>query len=164
MFKIGSYVVYKRDVCRITEIKTNNDKEYYVLVPVNDESLTIDLPVGNDNLLRDVIDSDSVNKIIKEIPNISEIENVNDKLLEQEYKKLINDGSHESLIKIIKTTYMRNKNRIDSKRKIGEKDDAYFKKAEKYLYTEFSIALNLSYEETKEYVENLVKQTIEKKD
>ena len=59
---------------------------------------------------------------------------------------------------------MRNKNRIDIKRKIGEKDDAYFKKAEKYLYTEFSIALNLSYEETKEYVENLVKQTIEKKD
>lgn len=164
MFKIGSYVVYKRDVCRVNEIKTNNDKEYYVLVPVNDESLTIDLPVSNDNFLRNIIDSDSVNKIIKEIPNISEIENVDDKLLEQEYKKLINDGSHESLIKIIKTTYMRNKNRIDSKRKIGEKDDAYFKKAEKYLYTEFSIALNLSYEETKEYVENLVKQTIEKKD
>lgn len=27
MFKIGSYVVYKRDVCRITEIKANNRKK-----------------------------------------------------------------------------------------------------------------------------------------
>ena len=36
-----------------------------------------------------------------------------------------------------------NKERLDNKRKIGEKDDMYFKLAEKYLYSEFSFVLGI---------------------
>lgn len=70
--------------------------------------------------------------------------------------------THEGLIKIIKTTYIRNKERVDNKRKIGEKDDTYFKKAEKLLYTEFSLALNMTYDETKDYVLSKVEENIKK--
>lgn len=65
-------------------------------------------------------------------------------------------GTHEDLIKIIKTTYLRNKERTENNKKIREIDDSYFKKAEKYLYNEFSIVLNKSFEETKEYIINKV--------
>lgn len=157
MFKEGSYVVYKQNVCKIKEIKhsTLRDKDYYVLVPVSDESLIIDLPVDNNNL-RNLITREELDNFIKTIKDIKTINVSNDKMLEQEYKLLLKDGTHESLIKIIKTTYLRNKDRVESKRKIGQKDEEYFKKAEHLLYTEFMIILNKSYDETKKYVEDIV--------
>lgn len=157
MFKEGSYVVYKQNVCKIKEIKHSalSDKDYYVLVPVSDESLIIDLPVDNNNL-RNLITREELDNFIKTIKDIKTINVSNDKMLEQEYKLLLKDGTHESLIKIIKTTYLRNKDRVENKRKIGQKDEEYFKKAERLLYTEFMIILNKSYDETKKYVENIV--------
>ncbi len=64
----------------------------------------------------------------------------------------MHNGSFESLVKIIKTTYIRNENRKKNKNKLSEIDEEYFTKAESYLYNELSIVLNLSFEETKDYV------------
>lgn len=148
MFNIGDFVVYKRDVCKIVNIKN----EYYVLVPITDNSLKISVPVTNKfGFIRNLISKNEIMKIIKKIPNIETIE-TNDKLIENEYKNLMNTGSHEDLIKIIKTTYLRNKERIDNNKKIGDKDNNYFSLAEKYLYNEFAIVLNMSYDDTKKYV------------
>lgn len=154
MYKIGEYVVYKKDVCKIIDIRKNhfNNEDYYIMVPVSDSSLKIDIPTANRcNFIRDIISKEEVLKLIRKIPTISLIKN-DDKLLEQEYKALISNGNHEDLIKIIKTTYLRNKDKIENKKKISEKDNHYFEQAEKYLYSEFSIALNMSYEDTKQFV------------
>lgn len=150
MYKKGDYVVYKKDVCKIKEI----DDDKYVLSPIDDDTLKITLPISN-NLLRNLINKKDCEKLIKSIPNIDIIK-VPDKSLENEYKKLLSSGNLEDLVKIIKTTYLRNENRLSTHKKIGEKDDNYFKKAEKLLYNELSISLGLSYEETKNYVKNTV--------
>ena len=158
MYKVGDYVVYKKDVCLIKEIKTNklNNKEYYLLIPVSDDSLKIDVPVDNEqSSIRNLTTKKEIKDLIKKIP-IIEVINVNNKLLENEYKELLKEGSFESLIKIIKTTYLRNKERLDNNKKKGDKDDYYFNLAEKYLYTEFSIVLKMNFEETKDYVINEV--------
>lgn len=84
-------------------------------------------------------------------------------MIEAEYKNLLSSGSHEDLIKIIKTTYLRNKKRLDNKKKIGDKDNYYFKKAERYLYNEFSISLNMSFENTKDYITEQVASLVENK-
>ena len=57
-----------------------------------------------------------------------------EKQIEQTYKELMKSGTHEDLVKIIKTTYLRNQMRILNNKKISEKDDEYFKRAEKYLW------------------------------
>jgi len=158
MFNINEYVVYKKEVCIIKEIKENqlNHNSYYVLVPVIDNSLKIEVPTNNKfNYIRNLISEDEINKIIKKIPDIKII-NENDRLIENEYKELLKKGTHEDLIKIIKTTYLRNKEREINKKKLSDKDNTYFELAEKYLYTEFSIALNKTYEETKKYIEDEV--------
>lgn len=115
-----------------------------------DESLKIEVPVNSD-FIRNVIDKNTANKIIDNIVNIDVI-NINDKLIESEYKRLLHDGGYEGLIKIIKTTYLRNNERINNKKKISEKDDNYFNLSEKYLYSEFAIALGISYDDVKDYV------------
>ncbi len=72
----------------------------------------------------------------------------------------MHNGSFESLVKIIKTTYIRNENRKKNKKKLSEIDEEYFIKAESYLYNELSIVLNLSFEETKDCVIKRVSELI----
>ena len=120
------------------------------------DSLKIDVPVDNEqSSIRNLTTKKEIKDLIKKIP-IIEVINVNNKLLENEYKELLKEGSFESLIKIIKTTYLRNKERLDNNKKKGDKDDYYFNLAEKYLYTELSIVLKMNFEETKDYVINEV--------
>ena len=158
MYKIGDFVVYKRDVCKIVNIKNEKGINYYILVPIDDDTLKITVDVNN-NFIRSIKTKEESESLIKDILNIDVI-NTDDKNLENEYKKLLSSGSLEDLVKIIKTTYLRNKERMDNHKKIGEKDDNYFKKAEKLLYNELSISLNMSYEDTKNYIINKVNNLI----
>lgn len=165
MYKENDYVVYKKDVVKIVNIKTNqlNNMKYYVLVPINDESLKIDVPVDNRlGHIRPLMTKKEIKELIKKIPEIGVIE-TNNKLIENEYRELLNENSHENLIKIIKTTYLRNKQRLDNNKKIGDKDNHYFKLAEKYLYTEISIVLNISYDEACEYIKREVSKLVNSK-
>ena len=159
MFEIGEYVIYKHEVCVVKEIKKEkNNKEYYSLIPLSDNTLKIAIPIELVNKsIRKLITKEQALDLIKNMKDI-EIIKLDSKLLEAEYKKLLQDDSHESLVKIIKTTYVRNKERVDSKRKISDKDDYYFKIAEKYLYNELSIVLNKTFNETKEYIINEVEK------
>lgn len=155
MYKINDYVVYKRDVCIVKDIKDNyrNNEGYYILYPIDDDSLKIEVPISNkQGFLRNLITYDEAINLINCIPKIETI-SCNDKLLEAEYKNLLNSLNHKDLIKIIKTSYTKNKERIDNKKKIISRDEKYFKLAEKYLYNELSIVLNKTIEETKEFIQ-----------
>ena len=156
MFNIGDFVVYKKDVCKIVGIKEKyyKDVDYFSLKPVFDSTLKIDVP-KNSNALRSVLSKVEVENIINRIPDIDVIA-INDKLLENEYKKLLHEDGYDGLIKIIKTTYLRNSERINNKKKISEKDETYFNLAEKYLYNEFAVSMGITPEEAKEYVINKV--------
>lgn len=156
MYKVGDYVVYKKDVVLIKEIKEKyyNDIDYFCLIPVLDESLKIVVPVTS-NDIRNLMTKKDIETLIKKVDDIKPID-VEDRLLEQEYKKLINSSNHENLIKIIKTTYLRNKERLDNNKKIGDKDNMYFNQAEKYLYSEIAIVLNMTLDDAKEYVINKI--------
>lgn len=161
MYKVGDYIVYKRDVCKVLGIKEKyyNNTDYYVLSPVRDTSLKINVPVNNKTLIRDLMTKEEVEHLIKEIPNIESLD-IDDKLIEYTYKELLKSEKHEDLIKIIKTTYLRNKDREDNNKKISEKDNNYLTLAECYLYTEFSVALNKTIEDTKNYVISTVEKLV----
>lgn len=159
MYKKGDYVVYGHYICTIKDIRKNklNGITYYVMNPIDDDSLIIDIPI-EDRMghLRDVISSDNAKKLIERIPNINPIEDINEKNLEIKYKELLATGKYDDLIKIIKTTFLRNESRTNNKKKISEKDNNYFKIAEKYLYNELSISLNMSVEDVKDYIFRVV--------
>ena len=152
MYKVNDLLVYKKDVCIVEEIKTKyiKDTDYYVLSPITDKSLKIQIPTTS-STIRNLISKKEIDKIIENIQNIEVIKN-DTKKLENEYKELMQSGTHEDLIKIIKTTYLRNKERLDNNKKTTDKDNYYFNQAEAYLYNEFSVVLGLTYEETKAYL------------
>ncbi len=146
------YIVYRKETCKIIE----KEDGYYRLVPVNDTSIKYKVPVDS-NFLKKVITKEEIDRLLLEIPEINTID-LGEKQIEQEYKELMKSGTHEDLVKIIKTSYLRNQIRILNNKIISEIDDEYFKRAEKYLYEEIGIVLNLSFENTKEYIINKLKK------
>ena len=163
MYKVNDYVVYKKDVCQIREIKNNklNGNNYYILIPIDDESLIIDVPVDNRmGYLRSILSQEEADSLINNIANIKPLENIDDKYIERTYKDLLYNGTHEDLIKIIKTAYLRNADRMKNNRKISEKDSNYFNRAEKYLYNELSIVYHMNFDETKNYIIHKVQEIV----
>lgn len=158
MFRVEDFVVYKKDVCKIKDIREKNGTSYYVLVPIDDTSLTITVTMDNE-FLRGIVSCEEAMKIIEDIPNVDIIES-QDRLIEAEYKKLLHSGSHYDLIKIIKTTYLRNDLRHQAGKKLGDKDKDYFEKAERYLYNELSLSLRMSFFECREYIINKVTELV----
>ena len=152
MFKINEYIIYRRDLCIVKDIIKKESREYYKLSPIADSSLTINVPTDNKlKNLRYPLTKKEAEELIKKIPDIHPLE-TNEKLLEQTYKNLMKTDKHEDLIKIIKTTYIRNEERRNNGKKEADKDLTFFKKAEEYLYNEWSISLNMTYEECKDYI------------
>ncbi len=131
------------------------------MAPIDDDSLTINIPVEDKmGFLRDIISIDKANELIRKIPKINPIEDINEKNIEGKFKELLNDGGYENLVRIIKTTYLRNESRVNNKKKASEKDTTYFDLAEKYLYNELSIALNMTVNEVKNYIFKIVNDNI----
>ena len=152
MFKVKNHVLYNYNVCKIKEIIKINDKDYYVLVPINDESLIIKAPVSQEGInIRPLLTKKEVKKLIERLGDI-ELIDAPDHKIEQEYKRLLNTGNREDLVSIIKNTYLRNKKRKESGKKLGEKDSVFFNLAEKALYNEIAIVLNMNFDKAKEYV------------
>ena len=152
MYNVNDYLVYKNDVCKVKEIKKAyiKDIDYYFLCPKEDESLIIKVPVSNKEI-RNIISKEEALNLIDKIKNITELD-INDKNLENQYKDLMINHNLEDIIKVIKTTYLRNKKREDEGKKIGEKDNLYFVKAENRLYDELSISLNMTSKEVKNFI------------
>lgn len=149
MFKVGDKVIYRRDLCTV---KCIIDNKYYKLSLIDDNTLTISVPIDNKfKYLRYPISLEEARKLINKIPSIEPIK-TNDKLLENTYKELMRSNNHEDLIKIIKTTYLRNKEREENGKKTTDKDQTFFEQAEKYLYNELSLVLNMTYQECKDYI------------
>lgn len=154
MFQVGDYIVYKRDVCLVRDFKKNHyaNRDYYILSPVCDDSLTLEVPADSKNgYLRAVISKKEAEQLIDQVP-IIEVVACDNRMMEHEYQKLLRSNQLEDLVKIIKTAYQRNEKRALDGKRIGEKDDTYFKNAEKYLYSELAISLGKSPEEVKQYI------------
>lgn len=150
MYKKGDYVVYKKDVCSICDVYDKNDLCYYKLVPLSDNSLTIDV-LSSNNSIRNLVSKREVNDLIDEIVSIKVLTTTNN-LLDSNYKELLRDGSMKSLMTIIKTAYLRNMAREKNNKKKSDRDNYYLDLAEKYLYTEISLVLGKSLQDTKNII------------
>jgi len=162
MFNIGEILIYRNDLCEVMDIKHRGVEmgDYYVIIPLHDKSLKIEIPTSNDNNnIRKLMTKEEIEKLINDIQNIPPVECEDKRFIENKYKELMNNKNPIDLIRIIKTTYIKNDKIIDSK--IAIKNSNYFSLAEKYLYQEISIVLNMEYEDVKAYVINaLTKENV----
>ena len=56
-----------KNICKIKKIKETTDKKFYIMVPIDDNSLTIDVPV-NSKYIRNAITKLEADSLINKIP------------------------------------------------------------------------------------------------
>ena len=156
MYSKNEVVVYRKGMYRISEIIKGDSKDssYYVLVPYenDDGSLRVQVPVLNKmGYLRKLPTRQEIEQLIEKIPQIPVIEK-NNRMLEAEYRIMLKNPALEDLIRIIKTTYLRNQERLLLNKKSSRSDQDYFDEAERILYQQIAYVYNLDYEGAKQYV------------
>lgn len=154
MFNVGEVVCYNQYICKIKCIKRNDvtGVDSYVMNPIDDSSLNIEVPIENRmGKIRKILSPDEAVELTKKIPAIDVI-GVNEKYIETQYKELLKTCNKEDLVKVIKTAFLRNNKRRLDKKKPSEKDSLYLNKAENLLYYELSYSLGMTYEEIKQYI------------
>jgi len=155
VFNIGEILIYRNDLCEVIDIKHRGKEmgDYYVIIPLHDKSLKIEIPTSNDNNnIRKLMTKEEIENLVKDIPNIPAVECEDKRFIENKYKELMNNKNPIDLIRILKTTYLKNEKITDLKTVI--KNSNYFSLAEKYLYQEIAIVLNMEYEDVKTYITN----------
>lgn len=151
MFKVGDTVLYgNQGVCRIvgTEEKElgGTNIEYFVLKPVYDENSTLYVPLSNSNLLskmKSVLSAKEIYEMIKEMPDEDTIWIDDENERKQKYQQIINEGNRHKLVQLIKTLHIHEVSQQEKGRKLHICDEIILKQAEKLLYDEFALVLNI---------------------
>lgn len=168
-YEAGEYVIYGNNgICRVLDISNpgfpgvDKEKMYYVLEPIHTKGSRIYSPVDSHKVvMRAVMDEEQAEKLIREIPAIKELWITNDKMREERYKEALATGEPTEWVKIIKTLYLRGKDRERQGKKITATDERYLKQAEECLYGELGFALEKEKEEMEQYItERIRKQKI----
>ena len=159
-FDIGDEVVHGSDgVCMVVDISTVNmdgiprDRLYYILRSKVQKDGLIYVPYENGgNMMRPALDAKQAGELVSSIPDIGLLPDTDDRSREQLYRKCIKSRDCRCLVSIIKTLYIRNRDRVATGRKASMLDERYLKQAEEILYAELSNALGIPEEKMREYI------------
>jgi len=165
MFHIGEFVVNTNNgICEINDIVTMNmsgsDKEYYLLVPIAEQTAKVYIPVDMaSQRIRLAMSKKDALELIESIKDIDEAYIENEKEREKTYKEALNSRDPKRLVGIIKTLYLRRQERVEAGKKNTAVDERYFKLAENHLHSELAFALQVD----KEKVQEMILDTIQQK-
>lgn len=151
MFSVNDTVRYGiTGVCKIADITTRpfqgQNVEYYVLQPVHDPRSTLYVPVGN-NALADkmytVLSRDEVMELITSMPRLEEMWINDDQERKRKYREILMSQDRESAVCVIKALYAHNQQLKDQGKKLRLDDERCLREAERLLYDEFALVLQL---------------------
>ncbi len=168
MYEVNDYIVYGlTGVCKIEDIAkdeiSNNETEYYVLTPLNNDNLTIKVPVDNKKIsMRPIISKDDIESLIASMPETETIWSDDERQRSASFKAALKSGKNKELIKIIRTLHLEREARAEVGKKLTKTDEEIMNTAERHLNQEFAIALDISPDEVMPYIlEHLPKNSIQ---
>ncbi len=160
MYGIGELIVYGgTGVCRVENIRplslkgADRDKKYYVLKPLYQDG-TIYAPVEGKVFMRPVISRGEAEELIAMIPTIK-AEAVYDKNFNQlasRYDEVLGTHDCADLVELMMSIYAKKKHVEQQKRKFGQIDARYMKRAEGLLYGELAVALDMPRDDVPDYI------------
>ena len=164
MFDVGDYIIYgSNGVCRITNVGpmkmpgVSKDKLYYTMVPCYIRDSEIFTPVDNERVvMRRVMSKDEAEEFIDEMPDLDELEIIEEKKRDLEYKAAVLTCDPKILVELLKTIRARMDERIAEGKKVTASDAKYYHIAEESLYGELAISLDMDKDGVKVYLQNKV--------
>ncbi len=153
VFAVHDKVMYgQTGVCEITEIcqkKFGKRAEaYYVLHPLYGENTTIYCPVNGENIpMRALLQKKQVQSLIREMPDLPAQWIGNDAKRHSAQTQVLHTGDHRALMQMIKSLYIRRRERTAEGKRFHQADERALKDAEALLYREFAQVLGVEPEE-----------------
>ena len=165
MYNVNDMVVYgNTGVCRVVDIGTPKfhgvdvKQCYYTLKPVFGDGV-IYCPVENNRVfIRPVISKEEAEKVIEAIPSIKAeaYHNRSTQLLTEHYCEAINSHSCRELIELVMSIYQKKQSMLGQKRRLGQVDERFMKRAQALLYGELAVALGIEKDEVENYIASKV--------
>lgn len=160
MFKINDCVVYRTNgVCRITDIKKeqfgSETKEYYVLTPVFGNTSTVYVPLDSKELtdkMKQIIPAQEVHGIIDRALHCPTKWIENDRQRSKEYSAILEKGDAVELFSLVGILIHHKEELEAAGRKFRVTDKRIMEAAQKILYEEFAISLNIDIENVSSYI------------
>lgn len=163
MIKIGQIVVTKNSgVCKIiTEEEMNfgaGIKKYYVLRPVfaKDQSSKVYIPADQNGLLRPLMKKEEILDVIDTMPKMEKIWFNDQKERRSKFDEIYRRGNIYEICQLVKSLYLHNEELKLSKHTLSMLDREYLNKLKEGVYQEFSLALDIPYEEVDNYIEKRI--------
>lgn len=160
MYQKGDYVVYgTKGVCLVEDVLEidwgadciSSGKLCYKLAPRFMKGSTIYAPVENEKtVIRSVMSGEEAKAVLAEAGGLKTLWVKDEKEREKSYRNALLSGSSVEWSRIIKTLYLRKKERQKSGKGMTCVDERYLHIAESILFGEMSLPLNLSVKEVEE--------------
>lgn len=166
MFSVGDTVSYgTQGICKIKEIIDmaikKETKQYFVLVPIQDERATVYVPTDNEKLLhnmRAVLSVEQINDLIDSAANNPMKWIENDLARKEHCSNIIKSGDRTELMRLIEMLYLRREKLKATKKHFHISDEKYLREAERILHDEFSYTLNITVDKVPDYILNRIKK------
>lgn len=163
MFQEEDLVVYGgHGMCKVTEIRKESfygkNKTFYVLHPLKNDETIYYVPVEGPaaEKLHRVLSQEEISGLIQSIPDLETIWIENDTERKQAYRKILRSGDRVSLVKLIKTLYQRQQERIAAGKHILQSDADMLKEAQDLLHGELMQVLHLDQEQVLPYIQGQI--------
>ena len=167
MHQPGDIVVYRHRVCEVASIREAyfEGRDYYELRALFENHLKLFVAVDADEAtgVRPVMSRDRALALIDSIADADPIDEValgcasdtaalRGRRMREEYERLLKGGTPEELVPILKSVHVHAVEREKSGRQVTAVDKKYFDMAERLLFDELSIALDIDRDDVRDFV------------
>lgn len=164
MPEIGEYVLYGGNgICRITDLVMRTvcgkTREYYTLTPVYDKNSSVFVPADNPRLLEKMktpVSRDGIIDLIKQMPRVSYGWLSDTEMRSDKYEAVLESGDRLSLLKMIECIYEKQTELLEQRKKLSTIDKNAVKRAEKIIYEEFAVVLDLPPEQIPDFIRTVL--------
>ncbi|CAM5209647.1 CarD family transcriptional regulator OS=Ureibacillus acetophenoni OX=614649 GN=SAMN05877842_11596 PE=4 SV=1 [Ureibacillus acetophenoni] len=147
MYSVGDLIMYSsHGICEIDDITeksfSNQTKTYYVLHPLNNQNLVINIPIHSDKInLQDVVDQDTALRIIDSFkkPGVEWIEKSNHRI--HLYSETIKHGDRFEIARIVNTMMVKKQDEELLGKKLGSQDMKLLTTIQNILFVELALSL-----------------------
>lgn len=154
MIRIGEYVLYKQEgVCRVSDLAERtmaglSRHAYYTLKPISYEG-TIYAPVESEGQMRAVLGREEALALLERAPRIQPLlcDSKDKKAIVQFCQELIDPDDAESFLRAMKSIQARRSGKV-----LSSPEEEVYRRAERCLSEEISVALDIGIAEAKEVI------------
>lgn len=164
MFRVGDLVVYGiHGVCRIAdEEKRVVDRKrvsYLVLEPLGQQGSRYLVPTHNEAAmakLKAMLSRQELEELLRSDHIRRDVWIADEGQRKQHYRELVSSGDREQLMEMLYTLYQHRSRQQAAGKKIHMCDDNFLRDAEKLLSSEVSIVMELTTEEARRYIREVL--------